>query len=227
MKKILLVEDDQRLGNLMTKFLKSEGLDITWLERGDLAVGHILEHHPDLVVLDFMLPGMDGIEVCKAVRSGYRGPILMLTAMDDDLTEVTALNSGFDDFITKPFRSNVLLARIQSLLRRIGSVEQPAAQDLCYGELRVSLSTREVHLGETLLNLTDAEFELLVFLANHAGTIISREDIYLKLRGIEYDGIDRSMDMRVSSLRKKLNDNGPTYRFIKTVRSQGYLFVQK
>jgi two-component system response regulator RstA len=190
-------------------------------------VSQILAERPALVVLDLMLPGEDGLSICKRVREqGYDAPILMLTARTDDLDQVQGLEMGADDYVCKPVRPVVLLARIRALLRRR---ETPAetVQRLSFGSLQLDHARREVTLGGERVELTGAEFDLLWLLALNAGRTLSREEIFTQLRGIEYDGQDRSIDVRISRIRPKLGDDPVTPRLIKTIRSKGYLFVRE
>ncbi len=226
--RILLVEDDHRLSALIQDYLQQQGFVAAIEARGDTAVARIRSESPDLVVLDLMLPGLDGLAVCKAVRPDYSGPILMLTASDDDINQVVGLELGADDYVTKPIQPRVLLARMRALLRRFGAGDLPTPErgPLCFGTLRISAASREVWLGDQELELTTNEFDLLWLLASHAGQVLTREVILEKLRGIDYDGLDRSVDIRVSRLRKKLRDDTSRPFRIKTVRGQGYLLVQ-
>ncbi len=197
-----------------------------WTDNGKTAVEKILDDMPDLVILDVMLPGLDGVEVCRQVKSEFSNPILMLTAKDDELTEITSLNRGAMGYLTKPVRAHVLLAHIKALLRHRNPEEETAfANVITIQDLVLRKNAYEASLDGQLLDLTTAEFQLLALLVEHAGQVISRDSLYRQLRGIEYDGIDRSIDMRVSSLREKMNDATPPYRYIKTIRGKGYLLV--
>ena len=223
--RILLVEDDERLAKLTAEYLRKNEFEVTIEGRGDTAEARILKEDPDLVILDVMLPGKDGFEVCRAVRQQYKGVILMLTARDEDLDQILGLELGADDYIAKPVQPRLLLARIKALLRRApGSGESgPSADEtdeLEFGNFRISQATRNAHLGEDIIDLTTAEFDLLWLLARHAGNILSRDDLLQELRGIGFDGLDRSIDARISRLRRKLGDD-PT-RYVTTVRGVGY-----
>ncbi|WP_409523615.1 response regulator transcription factor [Nitrincola sp. MINF-07-Sa-05] len=222
---IVLVEDDTRLSSLVCQFLQSEGFETYALFTGLGACEEILKLSPDLVILDYMLPGMDGIEICKSLRTRYSSPVLMLTANNDDFTEVTALNCGVDDYITKPLRPHVLISRIFALLRRRNekahSEHMISAQDL-----QINVVDRVIYKDGMEIGVTDAEFDLLVELVKSSGHIIKREQLFNALRGFEYNGTDRSVDQRVSTLRRKLGDHEPPYQYIRTVRGRGYLFPQ-
>ena len=227
---ILLVEDDVRLSALVVEYLQNNGLHVETEFRGDSAVKRILALNPDLVVLDIMLPGLDGFEVCKQVRPDYDGPILMLTAKDEDIDQVVGLEIGADDYVVKPAQPRLLLARIRALLRRTPTQSQHEKQNndhkqLDFGALIIHQQSRTVIHHNKDIDFTTTEFDLLWLLASHAGEILSRDQISEALSGIGYDGLDRSIDIRISRLRKLLHDNPNNPRGIKTVRGQGYLFV--
>ncbi|MEK1908228.1 MAG: winged helix-turn-helix domain-containing protein [Pseudomonas sp.] len=224
---ILIVEDDQRLAELTQEYLQGNGLKVDIESDGAKAAARILKEQPDLVVLDLMLPGEDGLSICRKVRGRFDGPILMLTARTDDMDEVLGLEMGADDYVCKPVRPRVLLARIRALLRRSEGAEVPVENQrrLQFGALVIDSAMREAWLREQGIELTSAEFDLLWLLASNAGRILSREEIFTALRGIEYDGQDRSIDVRISRIRPKIGDDPEHPRLIKTVRSKGYLFV--
>jgi len=230
---ILIVEDDERLANLTKEYMENNGMNVELEMDGRRAISRIINDQPDLVVLDVMLPGVDGLNICREVRSKYHNPILMLTARSDDVDQVLGLEMGADDYVAKPVRPRILLARIRALLRRTETLsssngldaENPVEERLQFSNLVIDHSAREVSLRDEHVDLTSAEFDLLWLLASNAGKILSREEIFEKLRGIEYDGQDRSIDVRVSRIRPKIGDDPMNPRRIKTVRSKGYLFV--
>ena len=224
---ILLVEDDIRLSALITEYLQNNGLQVETQFRGDDAVENIIRSQPDLVVLDIMLPGLDGFEVCKQVRQHYSGPIMMMTAKDEDIDQVVGLEIGADDYIVKPVQPRLLLARIRALLRRSPPKAEPQTkhESLEFDNLSIANNSRTVSLNQQNVEFTTTEFDLLWLLASNAGNILSRDQISEALSGIEYDGLDRSIDIRISRLRKLLHDDPNNPRGIKTVRGQGYLFV--
>ncbi|MGH1484640.1 MAG: response regulator [Cellvibrionaceae bacterium] len=235
---LLLVEDDQRLANLIKEYMENHGFQVNIENRGDTATVAILEQKPDLVILDLMLPGIDGLEVCRRIRPHYAGIILMLTAQDEDIDQIVGLELGADDYVVKPVEPRVLLARIKSLLRRIQTKNTlaekivstlatgtPAKTEIISGALYISLNRRYVSMDNKEIKVTTGEFDLLWHLASHAGSILSRDNLYKHLCGIEYDGTDRSMDIRISRLRKLLQDDHEEPQRIKTIRSKGYLFV--
>jgi DNA-binding response OmpR family regulator len=229
--RILLVEDDARLARLVKEYLEaSDALSVSIEGRGDRAVERIVAEQPDLVILDVMLPGLDGLSVCKQVRGRFTGPILMLTALGDEVDEVVGLEIGADDYVAKPASPRKVLARVRSLLRRVPAATEVAVGPdpvVTVGELVVDPGRRTACIAGRELDLTTAEFDLLWLLARHAGETLEREAIYRELRGIEWDGQDRSIDLRVLRLRKKLGDDAAHPRFIKSVRGVGYLLARQ
>ncbi|MFQ7899116.1 winged helix-turn-helix domain-containing protein [Pseudomonas sp.] len=227
--RILIVEDDRRLAELTQEYLQGDGaFEVSIEADGARAVERIVSERPDLVVLDLMLPGEDGMSICRRAREQYDGPILMLTARADDLDQVLGLETGADDYVCKPVRPRLLLARIRALLRRRETPEAAgSSKRLQFGPLVVDSALREAWLREKQIELTGAEFDLLWLLTSNAGRILSREEIFAQLRGIEYDGQDRSIDVRISRIRPKIGDDPEHPRLIKTVRGKGYLFVSE
>lgn len=227
-KRILLVEDDISLAQWFEDYLSEHGFSVSVVARGDQAINAIKDQSPDLVVLDVMLPGCSGFDVCRDVRSFYYSPILMMTARDQEMDEVLGLELGADDYLSKPVKPRVLLARIEALLRRQTRAEvqlTASSNDLNFGALTLDERSRSVTLNGTEIELSTSEFNLLLLLAKQAGTPVARTDIVSELRGIEYDGFDRSTDVIVSRLRKKLGDDVSSPYRIKTVWGKGYLFV--
>ncbi|KPA91022.1 MULTISPECIES: response regulator [Pseudomonas] len=224
---VLIVEDDERLAELTREYLEGNGLRVSIEGNGALAVERIVREQPDLVILDLMLPGEDGLSICRRVRDTYDGVILMLTARTDDLDQIQGLDLGADDYVCKPVRPRLLLARIQALLRRSEPSESatPPVRRLQFGPLVIDEALREAWLDQAGIELTSAEFDLLWLLVANAGRILSREEIFTALRGIGYDGQDRSIDVRISRIRPKIGDDPEHPRLIKTIRSKGYLFV--
>lgn len=223
---ILIIEDDIRLLDLINEYLTQHGFRISTATTGTIGVQKIYQLQPDLVILDMMLPEKDGFSVCREVRANYQGLIMILTAIEDDIDQVAGLEAGADDYVIKPVQPRVLLARIKALLRRQTMVKAtPTTNSLQFGQLSINTANRSVHLAEAELSLTTAEFDLLHLLAQHAGQVLSRDTLLNETRGIQYDGVDRSIDFKIANLRKKLNDDATNPRHILTVRGQGYLFV--
>lgn len=200
---IVLVEDDARLGTMVSDYLQRHGYQVAHERSGERAVARILADKPALVLLDVGLPDQDGFEVCRQIRPHYDGIICVLTARTDNIDQVLGLELGADDYIGKPIEPRVLLARLRAHLRRHRRVE-PRDGSLRFGELSIDPSTRNVHLQSALLELTTAEFDLLFLLASNAGQILDRDALLRGLRGIAFDGLDRSIDARISRLRRKL-----------------------
>ncbi|MDW7548843.1 response regulator [Pseudoalteromonas sp. McH1-7] len=222
MAKVLLVEDDVKLAELTAKFLIHNGFEVVQLHNGINAIKAIEAEKPDILILDIMLPGLDGFSICKAARSEFKGPVLFLTAKDSDFDHVKGLEIGADDYIIKPVEPYVLLARLNALLRRTQS-EQVQSDSIVLGKLRINKSDRKVYLSNHEVELTSYEFDLLKTLAGHAGETLSRDYIYKHVVGREYDGLDRSVDVRISRLRKKLGDNLEQPARLITVWGKGYL----
>jgi DNA-binding response OmpR family regulator len=224
---ILLVEDDTRLAELTARYLRQNGYEVRVESRGDQAISRFHREQPRIVLLDWMLPGQDGLSVCRELRQTFQGPILLITAKDSDIDQVIGLESGADDFVSKPVDPMVLLARIRALLRRQENApaEAETLSDIELGGLRISESCQQVWLDGLEISLTTQEFTLLSILARNAGKVLSREDLFKSIRGIDYNGLDRSIDGRISKLRKKLNDDAHAPTRIKTVWGKGYLLV--
>ena len=219
---ILLVEDDQALAEMVVKFLSEHHFSVEHESRGDRAIRHILERQPGLVLLDVTLPGADGLTVCRAVREQYGGVIVMLTAQCDEKIEVAGFEAGADDYIVKPVRPQALLARIRSHLRRDLSASS-SMEEVVVDCLRIDPQQRTVWFETEEVDLTTAEFDLLYFLASNAGNVLSRQVIFQEIMGMRYDGLDRSIDLRISRLRKKLGDDSTAPRKIKSIRGVGYM----
>jgi two-component system response regulator RstA len=235
--RIVYVEDDAELAGLISEFLERNGMSVLVEPRGDNALACIAREEPDLVMLDIMLPGKDGLSVCRELRPQFHGPIVMLTSLDSDMNQILGLELGADDYILKTTPPPVLLARLRAQLRgraaqnaaqgnaQAAPAAQPAAlRRLVFGALEIDPISRDVVLDNEVVPLSTADFDLLWMLASHAGEILSRDALLKTLRGVEYDGLDRSIDVAISRLRKKLGDNPNEPFRIKTVRHRGYLF---
>ena len=228
MKKIILVEDDHRLSQLIKSFLTEHGFDVECYEDGRSLYDRVSADKPDLIILDIMLPGEDGFTLCRKVRPIYDGPLLFMTAKSSDFDQVLGLELGADDYVIKPVEPRVLLARINALFRRAGEVsrtESSTEEKLTFDKLSIDRSSRQVVLDNEVIPLTSHEFDMLWKLASHASTLVERETLYRELIGREYDGLDRSADVRISRLRKKLHDNPQNPYRIKTIWGKGFFFV--
>ncbi|WP_312924624.1 two-component system response regulator RstA [Atlantibacter hermannii] len=233
MNKIVFVEDDPEVGSLIAAYLGKHDIDVLLETRGDRAIEVILAHQPDLVLLDIMLPGKDGMSLCRDLRPLWQGPIVLLTSLDSDMNHILSLEMGASDYILKTTPPAVLLARLRLHLRQHQSVPpvesattpRPPHKALHFGTLCIDPLNRQVRLGDQNVVLSTADFDLLWELATHAGNIMDRDALLKNLRGVSYDGLDRSVDVAISRLRKKLNDSATEPYRIKTVRNKGYLFA--
>ncbi|PCE22862.1 DNA-binding response regulator [Paraburkholderia acidicola] len=226
--RILLVEDDNRLSALVAGYLSKHGYEVDVVLHGNDAVPAILKRQPDLVILDVNLPGKDGFQICREAREHYDGVIIMVTARDEQFDELLGLEFGADDYVHKPVEPRILLARIKAQLRRVSGrtaevVNQP--DSYTFGKFVINRASRSVMLPDgSTPDLTSAEFDLLWVLARHAGEVVSRDDLMRALRGVEFDGLDRTIDGGISKLRRKLHDDASNPQRIKTIRSKGYQF---
>ncbi|MBC3880863.1 response regulator transcription factor [Undibacterium sp. LX40W] len=222
----MLVEDDERLATLILEYLQSYEFSVELVSRGDLALAHFQASKPDLVVLDLMLPGLDGMVVARQIREISKVPILILTAREDSYDEVSALEQGADDFVNKPVQPRILLARLRALVRRSNGNQEDATlldpNQIAFGGLKINRADRIVQWNEQVMDLSNTEFKLLMILAESPGKVLSRDDILKKMRGIEFDGLDRSIDNLISRLRRRFDDQQSEK--IKTVWGEGYLF---
>ena len=221
---ILLVEDDASLAEWIIDYLSDNGFAVTHSSQGDIAIELINDDKPDLVLLDLMLPRKNGFEICQTVRRFYSSPILIMTASTEETDEILGLELGADDYITKPIKPRVLLARIKALLRRETS-ENGENHLITVGTFQIDSESKSVKLDGAVLPISMNEFDVLWILAKRAGQIVSRTELISQLRGFDYDGFDRTIDIRISRLRKKLADTTPATK-IKTIRGKGYLLAK-
>ncbi|GAA4356493.1 response regulator transcription factor [Kangiella marina] len=227
---ILIVDDDTELTELLEAFLEKNGFQVKSVANGADAVQRIIEEQPKLVVLDVMLPDLDGLSVCREVRNDYHGPILMLTALEDDVDEVTGLEIGADDYLAKPVRSRVLLARVRALLRRYNLLSkyqdetEESGHDyrLQVNGLTIDKVSRSASIHDKALELTTSEFELLWILVENAGDVVTRDYISEAFKDMGYDSSTRTIDLRISHLRRKIGDDPRVPSLIKTIRGKGY-----
>ncbi len=220
--RVMLVEDDAKLAALVSDYLVRYEFSVDIVGRGDLALARLSATLPDIVILDLMLPGLDGMLVCSQIRQISNVPILILTAREDAFDEVSGLEQGADDYVNKPVQPRVLLARLRALLRRAQDKPAVETDNLQFGALQISKSNRTIIWREQAVALNSVEFKLFLILAETAGQVLSRNDILVKMRGIEFDGLDRSIDNCISRLRRKFDDTEAER--IKTVWGEGYLF---
>jgi DNA-binding response OmpR family regulator len=220
---ILIIDDDAKLNQLLKDFLKNFGFDVVTATHPTQGLKKLKQALPDLVILDIMLPEMDGFEVCKTVRQTSNVPIIMLTARGEVTDKVVGLELGADDYLAKPFEPRELVARIQSVLRRTRPLS--VTPNLSFNRLIIDLDKRTVLLDESPVDLTTNEFAALALLAENAGKVLNRDQILQELRGIDCDAFNRSVDITMSRLRQKLKDDPRSPEFIKTVWGIGYVFV--
>jgi DNA-binding response OmpR family regulator len=222
---VLYVEDDARLAELTAKYLESHGLRVSVARTGPDGVAEALRLRPDVVLLDLMLPGFDGFEVCRRIREKLDTPIVMVTALGTESDRVVGLEGGADDYVEKPFSSRELLARVRAQARRARGQAGPAAQAIVVGALSIEPQSMRATFNGRELGLTSYEFALLRAFAERAGRVLSREQLVDLVRGNAEEAFDRSIDVHVSHLRLKLGDDARTPRLLKTVRGVGYMLA--
>jgi DNA-binding response OmpR family regulator len=223
---ILLVDDEPVIIDSLTYSLRKEGFEVESAVDGGQALSLFNQFHPDLVILDIRLPVIDGLEVCRRLRAQSTVPIIMLTALGNELDRVVGLEVGADDYLPKPFSFRELLARIRSMLRRV-ELDQRSSKpaSLQVGDLRVDASSRRVFKGEKELQLSAREFELVSLLMSQAGRAVSRDELISKIWGSEWAGDPRTLEVHIRWLRLKIEDDPTTPRFVQTVRGYGYRFI--
>ncbi len=229
-KKIVLVEDDLELCELTKEYLIQFGFEVITEHLGQNAVKCVQEHRPDLVILDVMLPDLDGIEVCKAIRPQFSGPIIMLSARTESVDQVIALEIGADEYLCKPIDPRLLAAKVKAHIRR---EERSSTSDLkeqhiiTFSDLEINNLARSVKSKDKVVSLSAVEFDLLWYLAKHPSEIKSRDEIFSHLNGSEYNGQSRAVDIHISQIRSKLFQVSNYSHWIKTVRGHGYIFNDK
>jgi len=223
--RVLYVEDDERLARLTMEYLSSHGLEIHLVPRGDLAVADVMRIRPDVVLLDLMLPGADGFEVCRQLRARTDVPIIMVTARIDEVDRVRGLEGGADDYVTKPFQSRELLARIRAQARRSRGETGPKQERIEVGPLAIDPVAMTVTLRGSQIVLTANEFTLIYALALRPGRVLDREQLLQLLHGAADEAFDRSIDVVVSRVRAKLESDPKNPRLLKTVRGVGYMLA--
>jgi two-component system OmpR family response regulator len=222
---VVYVEDDERLARLTVQYLTGHGIIVHLVTRGDLAVAEVVKVRPDVVLLDLMLPGVDGLEVCRQIRGRLDVPIIMVTARTEEADRVLGLEGGADDYVAKPFQSRELLARIRAQARRGRGEAGPRAERIEIGGLVVDAQTMEVTLDGKAVPLTTIEFSLLYALAQRAGRVLAREQLLQMLHGSSDEAFDRSIDVVVSRLRSKIEQDARNPRLLKTIRGVGYMLT--
>jgi DNA-binding response OmpR family regulator len=250
--RILLVEDDEELAGLISDYLSDNGLQVSVIADGAEVEGWLDGNRPDLIILDQMLPNKDGLQICREIRSTFAGPIVFLTARSGWVDEVVGLEIGADDYLSKPIEPRLLLARVRSLLRRTEQQRPSSSEGLQPGVSRevglreagvregvsreggarsparliLDQRNRRASVGGRPLDLTDAEFDLLAYLHDHAGVQLTRPQLARDVCGQQYDALDRTIDVRIARLRSKLGDDPKNPKWIRSIRGVGYLFMQ-
>jgi two-component system phosphate regulon response regulator OmpR len=222
-KELLVIDDDKKLNELLTDYLTKFGFSVSTETHPARVLKTLKNSTPDLIILDIMLPGMDGFEVCRKIRQAYDIPIIMLTARGEVEDRIVGLELGADDYIPKPFEPRELVARIQSVLRR--GMETTAPDRYEFKDLVVETDKQLVLLGGERIELTTMEFEILCLFVRNPGKVLDRDGIMESLRGLEWEAFDRSIDVLISRLRQKLNDDPKVPRYIRTVWGRGYKFI--
>lgn len=222
---ILIIDDDEKLNQLLIDYFKGFGFNTSVATHPEEGLTIIKNNTPDIVILDVMLPDMDGFEVCRKIRKKYTVPIIMLTARGDVTDRIVGLEIGADDYLSKPFEPRELVARIQTVLRRITKTD--INTELGFSELVINFEKRAAFVSGVNIDLSTNEFLALEFLVNNHGKVLNRDEILEKLRGIECEAFNRSVDITMSRLRQKLKDDPKSPQYIKTIWGAGYMFIAK
>jgi len=225
--RVVYVEDDDRLARLTTQYLNSHRVEVHVVSRGDQVLPEVLRIRPDVVLLDLMLPGCDGLDVCRQLRSRTDVPIIMVTARTEEADRVLGLEGGADDYVAKPFQSRELLARIRAQARRARGDAGPRPERIELGTLVIDSTTMQVTVGGKPISLTTSEFALLHALAQRPGRVLGREQLLQLLHGSSEEAFDRSIDVVVSRLRHKVEDDPRNPRMLKTIRGAGYMLTPR
>lgn len=223
---VLIVDDDTRLSAMLSDYLSANGFDVHRVSTGAAALTELSRRSPDIVVLDVMMPEMDGFETCRRMRTVSDVPILMLTAKGDETDRIVGLEIGADDYLPKPFNPRELLARLRAILRRRRGGRETAARVLRFGRLEIDPGSRSVRIDGQERSLTGHQFDILVALAENAGRILTRDQLMDRVRGEELDAFDRSIDVHVSRIRAAIEADPRHPRRIVTVRGSGYVFAR-
>ena len=223
-KRVLVVDDDTKTVELVKLYLNRDGYRVLTAYTGTEALRLARKSHPDLIVLDLMLPGMDGLEVCRTLRGESDVPIIMLTAKTTERDKLTGLDMGADDYVTKPFSPQELAARVRALLRRLPGERGP--DEIKRGQLTVNFLKHEASLADRPLNLTEVEFKLLGVLIKEPGRVFNRAELIEKALGYDFEGFDRTIDVHILNLRRKLEPDPSHPKYIKTVHGAGYKLLE-
>ncbi|QCB47428.1 response regulator transcription factor [Hydrogenophaga sp. PAMC20947] len=232
--RLLMIEDDARLAQMVTDYLGQSGFTVTHASDGEAGLEHLQLMQPELVILDLMMPGIDGLEVCRRIRAlpneNARVPVLMLTAKGDPMDRIIGLELGADDYLPKPFEPRELLARIRAVLRRRtepGQTVSRTTPTLRFGSLEIDRDARTVQVGDAVCELTSYQFDLLVAMAERAGRVLTRDQIMEAVRGRELEAFDRSIDVHIGRIRNAIEADSKDPKRILTVRGVGYVFAKQ
>lgn len=222
--RILIVEDEIKIAELLRDYLKKASYAVSSLHHGDGVISLVKDNPPDLILLDVMLPGKDGMEICRAIRKFSTVPIIMITARVEEIDRLIGLELGADDYICKPFSPREVVARVKAVLRRVHP--EPDTKRLTSGPIILNEETHQVTVGEEGLKLTPSEFGLLKIMMTHPGRVFSRNELINKVQGYDFDGYDRTIDTHIKNLRKKISSRLPGQEIICTVYGVGYKFIE-
>ena len=225
--RILMIEDDVSLASMLSEYLQGTGVQVEAAHDAASGLAALARTKPDAVILDVMLPDLDGFEVCRRIRAGSDVPVIMLTARGDDADRIVGLELGADDYLPKPFNPRELLARLRAVLRRSARAQSHSRDAMRFGRLEIDAASRQVTLGDAACNLTGYQFDVLYALASNAGRVMSRERLMDQLRGESLEAFDRSIDVHVSRIRAAIEDDPHHPRRIITVRGAGYVFTSE
>ena len=225
-KRICIIEDEEEIVDFVSEYLKAEGYEVAAYNRGDTGLKAVIDSPPDLLILDIMLPGLNGMNILKKMRETLYLPVILLTSRVDEVDRVLGIEMGADDYITKPFSPRELVVRVKSIFRRIDVIKQEMSQTkfLMMGNLKLDLENRKISSGSKENDLTSTEFNILKQLVKNPGRIFSREELLDHIWGDEFSGETRTIDVHIKNLRKKLSEIGGSINFIHSVRGVGYKY---
>ncbi len=222
---ILVVEDEKEIASLLEDYLTTFGYQPTCLHHGNEVIPYVEKHHPDLILLDVMLPGKDGIDICRDIRKFSNVPIIMVTARIEEVDRLLGLELGADDYVCKPFSPREVMARVKSVLRRTQPESTDNSDQLIAGPIRINMATHQVTIHESKLSLTPSEFGLLKAMIEQPERVFSRNDLLNKVQGYDFDGYDRTIDTHIKNLRKKIATALPNQDVIVSVYGVGYQLI--
>lgn len=217
---ILIIEDETKIAAVLRDYLKNAGYRVSCMDRGDTVVAFVKKESPSLILLDIMLPGMDGTEVCREIRKFSTVPVIMITAKVEEIDRLIGLEIGADDYICKPFSPREVVARVKAVLRR--SSPQVSGKILIFGQIRLDEDLHQTSINDTVLELTPSEYKLLNVMIRHPGRVFSRNELINRVQGYEFEGYERTIDSHIKNLRKKIAELLPEQEIVKSVYGVGY-----